>query len=337
MRLSFSVNVLTANLNFPGYSYLHLVDDMLNKSGKFRRKYLGCFYLGRREALGEKLKRDVKNDIHLQYTNWEDRSKMIADELKKSDPHFIVLQETNLQMLTDIGLDPHECVYAPYALDIGDKTLESKLKRGTAVVGPREWKMCESFQLCHEIKKKGKNQTRKAACGVFYSEQYRVRILVSSVQLTGYNPRTTNTEEYHFGDEELTNYLTQIDKLAEDHGCSMSIIGGDFNQDLKSGDHTDDSDSGKVKRRSQILSDFEYNFDSSFENVPTVKSNRCLDYVAFKHYSELSKNINRIQTGIKSKVVDVEGVEGGGGRDFDMSDHKFVLASIDYSETQDDK
>ena len=322
MDLSFNVNVVTANVNFPGYSYLHLVDDMLNSNGKFRRKYLGCFYLGRKGALGEKLKRDVKDDVHIQYTNWSDRSKMISEEFKSCGADFIVIQETNLQMMEDMGLKDQEKVYAPYVLDIGDKKLESRLERGTAVVCcSNTWKMVKSFEFAHNIVKKGKNQTRKSACGVFFNEFLKIRIIVSSIQLTGYNPRSSNTDDYHFGDDELITYLKQIDIFAEEHGCLMAVIGGDFNQDLKTGDHADDGEK-QVKKRNQILSDFEYSFNNSFCNVPTVKSKRCLDYIAYKHYLKLTEHIHKIVTGIKTAAIG----------DPNMSDHRFVQSTIELSQ-----
>ena len=317
MKPTLRVNVVTANVNFPGYSYMHLVNEMLNSRGQFRRKWLGCFYLGRRRALGNKLKEDVKKDDHIQYTNWLDRAKMISDEFKKSAPDFILIQETNLQMLSDMGVNDKSHVYAPYVLDIGDKKLESKLERGTIVLCSDNWKKLDSFEMSHEIKKKGKTQIRKAACGVFFHDFLKARVLVVSVQLTGYNPWITNTEEYHFGDEELINYLEQIDRFAKERGCEIAIVGGDFNQDLKTGDSADgdEGNCGKKKRRSQILKDFGYDFDSSFASVPTVNSKRCLDYIAFKTFSVVS---------FEKHETEVIGNPN-------MSDHRFVSSLVEIS------
>lgn len=316
---SFSVKIVTANVNFPGYSYLRLVENMLNSKGQWRRKWLGCCFLGRRVALGEKLKRDVKDDIHLQYTNWNERALQICSLFKNCDADFYLIQETNMQMIKDMGFSEESCVYAPYILDIGDKKLESKLERGTAVVSSTKWKRVDMIELGYELTKTGKKQIRKGACGLFYNDFLQVRILVLSLQLAGYNPHSHDASEYCFGDNELIFYLNEIEKIRKERNCVMAVIGGDFNQDLKGGDQADNSN---IKRRSQILNDFGYNFYESFASTPTVDSKRCLDYIAFKHFLKLDKSIkdDQITTGIKTELLSEHSA---------LSDHRFVLSSIE--------
>lgn len=170
-----------------------------------------------------KLKTAAKSLAWMHYSNWEERKKGVALNIRLAS--IVCLQEVATGTLSDLEELNENYKSAQLACH---KASTPFSKHGTAIVyDARKAELIES----HEVKFKGGERARYAVSATFKIDDKIIRVM--SVHLKGYDPyegnADTKEESKKVGFNELEVYISDAEKDTDE--LDGIVIAGDFNED----------------------------------------------------------------------------------------------------------